>query len=101
MIAKERLWLNKDNTKVVRQNSPEAAILLAHTGQDIPKQYEGLVMQMYEAGHKPTYKEVPQMKNKELRKPENKNVPLSQPDKKLHVNMDSKKSKTISFGSGK
>ena len=59
MIAQERLWLNKDQTKVVKQGDPEAAFLLAGKGAEIPKEFESMVSSSTET------KEQPKPENKE------------------------------------
>ena len=46
MKAEERVYLNKDKTKAVREDHKGRASLLAAPGQDIPKEYEGLVKKM-------------------------------------------------------
>ena len=43
MIAKTRLYLNADRTKVVAENSKDAAFLLAGAGGEIPVEYQKLV----------------------------------------------------------
>lgn len=43
MKASERLWLNQDRTKVVKEGHKDGRSLLAGVGQDIPKEYEHLV----------------------------------------------------------
>ena len=64
MIARERLYLNKDKTKIVKEGSKESATLLAGAGCEIPKEYQSMVP--------PETKEAPSRENKEAPKVENK-----------------------------
>ena len=41
--AKERLFLNKDKTKVVKERHPEGATLLAAVGVLVPVEYHGMI----------------------------------------------------------
>ncbi len=39
MISPERLFLNDDRSRVVREGDPAAAFLLAAKGSEVPEQY--------------------------------------------------------------
>lgn len=52
MKASERLWLNQDRTKVVKEGHKDGRSLLAGVGQDIPKQYEHLVKEQGKVDNK-------------------------------------------------
>lgn len=43
MIAAERLFLNRERNRVVRQGDPAAAFLLAAEGSEVPSEYLKLV----------------------------------------------------------
>lgn len=93
MIATERLYLNKDKTRVCKSGDPKAAFLLAGIGSEVPKQYEKLMTQT---------KETIASVNKELIINTNKNVGglTTSPNAKLNIN-NPQKAKKVSFGGGK
>ncbi len=49
MIATERLFLNSERSRVVREGDPAAAFLLAAKGSEIPPQFVKLVQSAIEA----------------------------------------------------
>ena len=53
VIAEERLYLDKAQTKVVREGEPGAAFLLAAKGQPVPPRYLPLLKQA-QAAPEPT-----------------------------------------------
>lgn len=65
MIATERLYLNKDGTRVVTGESLEAASLLCAVGHEIPKKYLPMIDKK---------KEMPVVNDKELKTTYNKSV---------------------------
>lgn len=87
MIATERLYLNKDKSKAVKEGDKEAAFLLAGKGCEIPREYESHIMLMDMGKQK---KEQPKPQNKEKEVQENKGFKTEQSSRR------SKKS--ISFG---
>lgn len=56
MHAKERLYLTKDRTKVVKEGHPDSGSLLASVGKVVPKEYEHLVNKNGMAPGKPIEK---------------------------------------------
>lgn len=56
MHAKERLYLTKDRTKVVKEGHPDSGSLLASVGKVVPKEYEHLVKRDGTAHGKPIEK---------------------------------------------
>lgn len=80
MIAKERLYLNFEKTKIFPHGHPEARFLFAAAGQVISE--ADALKYGLTADPKPVTKEAAPMENKEAAPPENKEAPKGKPKEK-------------------